>query len=385
MELTKSFLSYTFVAHAGRILKNAGMSLFMFFMKRTILRLVCWMFFAFQSINSHEILTADLVTFVSGGNTFSINFKGIVNPGNVADGVRGSVGYSFGMSEFEISERMIKLYNMDASNSESLIDLKQIHGDERPATNITWNQAARFVNWLNKLQEAGPAYWFRRPSSASAAAWLPPEPFSDSPEYDPANPMRSKLAVFALPTLDEWYKAAYFDPTLGPNGGYWQYATRSNTAPLPGTGPDEAVFGLGANGTPAEVHAAGGVSAYGVMGMNGNVWEWTETRLGVGSELDALRYFVGGGYADVDTTAFMKGTISFRDQSNVIPEGGFRVISLIHYSSAGDDGDGIVPLDSAPSSAVPEPGCGLALLLLSASAARRRWTPWLLLRSRSGG
>jgi hypothetical protein len=350
------------------------MSLFMFFTKRTILSLVCWMLFAFQSVGSQGKLMADLVTFVSGSNTFSINFKGILSPGNVADGLRGSVGYNFGMSEFEISERMIEIYNMDSGNSSSLITSTPSHGSERPATDISWNEAARFVNWLNKLQQAPFAYRYRRSSSTSATEWQP-----GSPEYDLANPMRSSLTVFALPTLDEWYKAAYFDPTLGPNGGYWQYATQSNIAPLPGTGPKEAVFGLGANGTPAAVHAAGSVSAYGVMGMNGNVWEWTETRVGVSPEEQGIRYFVGGGYADVDTTAFVKGYTASKDQFNAIPEGGFRVISLHHYSSAGDDGDGIVPF-----SAVPEPGCGLALLLLSASAARRRWTPWLLLRSRIG-
>ena len=36
-----------------------------------------------------------------------------------------------------------------------------------------------------------------------------------------------------LPSEDEWYKAAYYDPTPGAGGGdnYWLHATQSDTAP----------------------------------------------------------------------------------------------------------------------------------------------------------
>ena len=43
---------------------------------------------------------------------------------------------------------------------------------------------------------------------------------------------RSPYAKYSVPTEDEWYKAAYYSPELnGGSGGYYAYATQSNTAP----------------------------------------------------------------------------------------------------------------------------------------------------------
>jgi hypothetical protein len=47
-----------------------------------------------------------------------------------------------------------------------------------------------------------------------------------------------------LPTENEWYKAAYYDPTKGGTGGYWLYAVRADevTADVPPGGPRSANF-----------------------------------------------------------------------------------------------------------------------------------------------
>ena len=42
--------------------------------------------------------------------------------------------------------------------------------------------------------------------------------------------VRNPGATWALPTDDEWYKAAYYKAS-GLNAGYWTYPTRSDTAP----------------------------------------------------------------------------------------------------------------------------------------------------------
>jgi hypothetical protein len=45
------------------------------------------------------------------------------------------------------------------------------------------------------------------------------------------------------PNLDEWFKAAYYDPQ---KPGYWRYATRSDTLPsnvLSATGTNNANIG----------------------------------------------------------------------------------------------------------------------------------------------
>ena len=39
---------------------------------------------------------------------------------------------------------------------------------------------------------------------------------------------RNTGATYFIPSENEWYKAAYYNPT---NGTYWTYPTQSNTAP----------------------------------------------------------------------------------------------------------------------------------------------------------
>ena len=95
--------------------------------------------------------------------------------------------------------------------------------------------------------------------------------------YDADNLYRNSLAEYWLPDVDEWYKAAYYDPDTET---YFEYPTGSNTEPTSvpgGTGEGTAVFGQDFGTGPADVDNAGGPSPYGVMGLGGNVWEWEET------------------------------------------------------------------------------------------------------------
>jgi hypothetical protein len=45
-------------------------------------------------------------------------------------------------------------------------------------------------------------------TSRNIGLWTP----SDT-GYDPTNLYRNNLARYSLPSVDEWYKAAYYDPT----------------------------------------------------------------------------------------------------------------------------------------------------------------------------
>src|SRR3954447_11680964 len=100
----------------------------------------------FLAIFNHTL--AD--TFGSGANTFNIEFVTIGNPGNAADTTgqpnpAGSVPYTYRIGQFEISEQMI-----NKANAEGGLGLtKDTRGPDKPATSVTWNEAARFVNWLN--------------------------------------------------------------------------------------------------------------------------------------------------------------------------------------------------------------------------------------------
>jgi hypothetical protein len=274
---------------------------------------------------------AGTITFGSGGNTFNMEFVTIGNPNYTADTTgapnpAGAVGYEYGIGKFEVSEDMITKFNA----SQSLQISMNNRGAAKPATNISWNEAARFVNWLNTSTGNQAAYKFAVGSAVedNIQLWT-----SGEAGYDVNNKYRNSLAKYVLPSYNEWYKAAYYDPNKsGPGvGGYWDYATGSDTAPTAvesGTSAGEAVYGGGSVTTPADVDEAGGLSPYGVMGLGGNVFEWEESSFDLANSSDtSFRGVRGGGYLDV--SSFLSS--SSRDSKVPSDEGfdrGFRVASL---------------------------------------------------------
>ncbi|MFM8574231.1 MAG: SUMF1/EgtB/PvdO family nonheme iron enzyme, partial [Pirellula sp.] len=242
---------------------------------------VCSMF----AILSPGTANAGIVTFGTDSNQFQIEFVTIGNPNNPDDTTGspsqvGSVAYTYGIAKYETSEQMIAVYNALAPNKVN----SSTWGANKPVTSISWHEAARFVNWLNTSKGYGPAYRFLADGGTNTDAnralsnsiWDP----SDALNYDASNPMRSRQAKYVLPSYDEWYKAAYYDPDTGT---YFDYPTANGSAPTittGGTTPNTAVFSDGPYNertSPADIDKAGGLSPYGVMAMAGNVLELEET------------------------------------------------------------------------------------------------------------
>ena len=228
------------------------------------------------SIPASDSVSAGAVTFGTGANTFTMDFTTIGSPGNADDttGVpnpAGGVSYTYQMGTYEVSEDMIDTYNANFGTANSLAITKDTLGVDKPATSVTWNEAARFVNWLNTSTGGVAAYKFTTTGvNDKIALWS-----SGDAGYDAANPFRNSLATYVLPSMDEWYKAAFYDPVTDT---YRDYATADGSVPTAvamGTSANTAVFG-GQSG-PADITLAGGLSAFGVMGLSGNVYEWEET------------------------------------------------------------------------------------------------------------
>ena len=246
------------------------------------------------------------------------------------------------MGKFEVSEDMITKYNANFGTANGLVITKDTRGPDKPATSVSWNEAARFVNWLNTSTGGFAAYKFTTSGvNDNIALWTA----GDTDDYDASNPYRSKRTNYVLPSMDEWYKAAYYDPNTAT---YFDYATGSNTAPTAvasGTAANTAVYNFPntpAN-TPADVTSAGGLSPYGIMGLGGNVFEWEETSgdLNNGSA-SSTRGVRGGGYLNGDifqssTTRSVSNSLEFIDL-------GFRVAIL---SSGGGAGAAAVPEPSS--------------------------------------
>ncbi|MCA9232440.1 MAG: SUMF1/EgtB/PvdO family nonheme iron enzyme, partial [Planctomycetales bacterium] len=143
-----------------------------------------------------------------------------------------------------------------------------------------------------------------------------------------ANKFRNTQARYFLPSADEWYKAAFFDPV---SDKFFDFPNGSNTAPLPvasGTVSNTAVY---EQTGPADVTLAGGANPFGTVAQAGNVWEWDETASDLINdgiqELRGLRGFawltISGNTLDLSS--------SFRNQSspqNGIGDVGFRVASV---------------------------------------------------------
>ena len=276
-------------------------------------------------------------TFGSGASTFNIDFVNISNPGNSADTTGspnpvGKVDYLYRIGKYEISKDMV-----DKANTLGGLGIVQDTGNPvLPAKSIDWIEAAKFVNWLNTSTSHTLAYKF---IGDTFALWQPGDA-----GYDPNNPFRNKQAYYFLPSADEWFKAAYYDPAAGI---YYDYPTGSDTAPAPvfsGTAPNTAVAGLlrGFEG-PADATLAGGLSPYGTMGQGGNVREWEETEFDlVNDSVLADRGVRGRGWVGSDSISGMlsgfrsgivpntggSGDIGFRVASTFVPEPSSVVLSV---------------------------------------------------------
>ena len=284
-----------------------------------------------------HVCMADWVTFGSGANQFQMEFVTIGNPGNAADIIpgrspAGSVGYEYGIGKFEVANVMTYYYNVNFGTTNGLEIPGKGGFPNTPAQDFSWNEAARFVNWLNTSMGYHAAYKFTTSGIFdNISLWT-----SSDVGYDAANPYRNSFARFVLPSHDEWYKAAYYDPNKTGGGGYWLFPTGSNDLPRrvsSGTDPNTAVYGQNRYSFPAAVDQAGGLSPYGVMGLGGNVYEWTESPIRADYREGMPRIVRGGSWTNNDTYG---GMASFEPDSqypglNYVPyQGsiGFRVVSL---------------------------------------------------------
>jgi len=278
---------------------------------------------------------AAVVSFGSGANQFNMEFVTIRNPNNVADitgspNPAGAVGYEYGIGKFEVSEEMITKFNA----SQSLQITQDARGAAKPATSISWNEAARFVNWLNTSTGNQAAYKFADRSAVNdnIQLWT-----SGEAGYDENNKYRNSLAKYFLPSYNEWYKAAYYNPY---NSTYYNFANGSDTRPTAvtsGTASNTAVYtqsGEASPAGPADVNNAGGLSPYGVMSLNGNVWEWEESSGNSPNNSDSSSRGVRGGNWSYGSSDLSSSTRYTHIPSNEFQDIGFRVASLSSSAAA---------------------------------------------------
>ncbi len=293
-------------------------------MNRLFSSIVAVLFAAF-TVSIKPSAQAD--TFGTTGNEFTIDFVNIGNTGNAADTTGyGAVPYEYRASVNEISQN-----DITKATASGMADVTAgAWTGNQPAADISWYEAAAFVNFLNTNSGKTAAYdlaW-------DGSAWsMTLQSSSNAWTAGGTNLYRNKDAYYFLPSENEWYKAAYYNPG---GSNYFLYPTGSDTAPTAvasGTNAGTAVYNSAAS-VPATVNSAGGLSPYGTMGQGGNVWDWTESALdGTNSSPSEDRARRGGSWGNLvnDLRSSTRYYWAPSLDSNQI---GFRVASVPEPSTA---------------------------------------------------
>jgi formylglycine-generating enzyme len=276
--------------------------------------------------------TSLLETFGSDANQFSMEFVAIGNPGNAADTTgspnpAGSVAYTYNIGKYEVSRGQIDKANSAGSLGITMYDMSSFGGNGvlKPATGISYYEAATYVNWLNTSTGNTAAYKFD--GSGTFQLWSPTDA-----GYDANNMFRNSQAKYVIASRNEWYKGAYGNA----DGSWSNYPNGSDSAPMPvasGTDANTAVYNQISG--PADINNAGGLSAYGTMAQGGNVWEWNETALDESNEIvSETRVLSGGMWSangnDLNASVLYYGSPSDEESGYGT---GFRIASVPEPSS----------------------------------------------------
>jgi formylglycine-generating enzyme required for sulfatase activity len=263
--------------------------------------LVAW---GIMANNASALITIDTVPVGNAGNA------------NDSTGF-GAVGYDYRIGTYEVTLNQYcgflnavgatdpyGLYNPQMGSDPHIMGIARsgasgsytysvIRSGARPVTYVSWFDSARFVNWLHNGQ----------PTGAQGAGTTETGAYTLNGAMSGVDFTRNANATYGLPSENEWYKAAYYQPAAqgGDADNYWLYPTRSNVNPNSRNGsasdPNSANYRYddhianGYNGgfavNNSTVLPTGDVltdvgafslaaGSYGTFDQGGNVWEWND-------------------------------------------------------------------------------------------------------------
>jgi formylglycine-generating enzyme len=221
----------------------------------------------------------------------------------------------------------------------------------RPVNYVSWGDAARFCNWLDNGQQTGS----EGAQSTEYGAYTLAGAITDAALMAVT---RNANAQYFIPSLNEWHKAAFYDPNKNGSGqaGYWIFPTMNDSIPsnvFSGIGTNNANFyddvvnkySIGGPYYRTNVGAfSASPSSYGTYDQGGNLEKWIETSISSSSRGSFGTSFLGAGIGMAKTG--YSGTYPTFEGLG----GGFRVAC----------------------SSVPEP-CIFLMLLLSSLAGLFWW------------
>jgi formylglycine-generating enzyme len=317
--------------------------------------------------------------FAMGGSEKSLEFVTVGDAGNAADtrymndGTTGygAVSYAYQIGEYDVTAAQYcdflnavakadpyGLYNQNmaavatsiagcgisrSGNSGSFLYYVGSGYANLPVNYVSWGDAARFCNWLTNGQPTGVLT-----GGASDYALTENGSYALNGMTDPyqlAHVTRAPGARYAIPSENEWYKAAYYKGG-SINSGYWRYSTQSDSDPasVPPPGgaepPGAANYFSTQTGdvdhtvflTPVGSYGPSG-GPYGTFDQGGDVYQWTEGLAGAPAVEYALR---GGSYGSY-AVGYLTIAANARYESLSNYEGsdvGFRVVSVGPFAAA---------------------------------------------------
>jgi sulfatase modifying factor 1 len=283
----------------------------------------------------------------------TIDWVTVGDPGNTADTTSfGAVADSYQIGKYDVTIQQYtdflnavaaadpySLYNTNMATNLNIAGIQQngasgaytysVIGSSgnKPITYVSWFDAARFANWMQNGQGSGS-------TETGAYTLVGGQTSGTAPGKNPG-------AQFFIPTENQWYKAAYYDPTKDGTGGYWRYATQSDTAPgnVVGSGTNQvnykinnvysvtqsSDYSLSQNYLTDVGAFTNSVSAYGTFDQNGNVYQWNDLD-GTSSSDRGLR---GGDWDMFDADLFASTFRSTFDASGEFNYLGFRLASPV--------------------------------------------------------
>jgi formylglycine-generating enzyme len=238
-----------------------------------------------------------------GGDVFhmpagqtSIEFVPVDDVGNEADSTGyGAVNYAYQFGKYHVTSAQYSVFlnAVAASDAYGLYNTNMAPGfphtaacgiersgnpgtyaysvtsgyENFPVNYVSWGNAARFVNWLNKGQPNGP----ESPATTEGGSYT----LNGAIALADLNAVvRNPGYRYYLPSEDEQYKALYYKGG-STNAGYWHYPTRSDIAPsnvLSTQGTNNANYKVGSVNTDP-VHLLTPVGA-GVFVGDGQKENW---------------------------------------------------------------------------------------------------------------
>jgi len=269
-------------------------------------------------LSSRTVLSVVAIIGLAAVSAFAVVIETVPvgNPGNAGqwsgyshggygpNRICGSVDYTYNMGKYEVTAGQYTvflnavaftdaygLYNTSmwssingckiqrSGNSGSYTYSVASDYANRPVNHVSWGDAARFANWLHNGQ----------PTGAQGAGTTETGAYSLNGATTEAQVLavsRNSNWKWAIPSEDEWYKAAYHKND-GVTGNYWDYPTSSNSV------PSNVLGGPADPGNNATYYSNGytisspywctevgshenSASPYGTFDQGGNVWEWNE-------------------------------------------------------------------------------------------------------------